>query len=104
VLDSRDPSPLLREFLLHLASERGLADNSIAAYRRDLEDTGDFLHARRRSLANARADDLRMYLQHQTRLGRSTRTVARRLAALRVFYRFLASQGRDTVGILQHLE
>jgi site-specific recombinase XerD len=29
---------ILRAFLLHLASERGLADNSQLAYRRDLQD------------------------------------------------------------------
>src|SRR5437870_1056434 len=36
-LDTRSRSALLREFLLHLASERGLAENTLHAYRRDLE-------------------------------------------------------------------
>src|SRR5678815_777966 len=38
---TRSPLPELRTFLLHLASERGLADNSLHAYRRDLEDIDD---------------------------------------------------------------
>jgi integrase/recombinase XerD len=38
------------------------------------------------------------------RNGQSTKTVARRLAAIRVFLRFLAAQGFDVVGILQQLE
>jgi integrase/recombinase XerD len=37
-------------------------------------------------------------------LGQSTRTVARRLAAIRVFLRFLVANGHDMVGILAQLE
>ena len=39
-LDTSSRSPLLRSFLLHLASERGLAPNTVFAYRRDLEGLG----------------------------------------------------------------
>jgi len=97
--------PQLRVFLVHLTSERGLADNSIHAYRRDLEDAEAWLAARGRSLLSATADELRMYLQDQRRQGQSTRTVARRLAAFRVFLRFLVGEGyADRDGILQQLE
>jgi integrase/recombinase XerD len=94
----------LRSFLLYLASERGLADNSIHGYRRDLEDLDVFLHKRSRSLARAEADDFRAYLQDQSRRGQSTRTVARRLAAIRAFLRFLVTLGQDPSAILQQLE
>jgi integrase/recombinase XerD len=89
---------------LYLASERGLADNSLHAYRRDLEDLDDFLSKRQRTLSNAAADDYRAYLQNQTRKGRSTRTVARRIAAIRSFLRFQIGQGKDMTPILQQLE
>src|SRR5262245_28659233 len=87
---SSSPSvpPHLRQFLMYLAAERGLADNSLAAYRRDLEDIQEYLSGRKRTLARASADDLRGYLQSQSRKGQSTRTVARRLAAIRSFLRF----------------
>jgi len=94
----------LRSFLLHLASERGLAENSLHAYRRDLDDLTDFLESRSLTLTTAQAIDFREYLQNQTRHGQSTRTVARRLAALRSFLRFLQTDGTDTSGILQQLE
>jgi integrase/recombinase XerD len=94
----------VQAFLLHLASERGLADNSLLAYRRDLESIDGFLAARRKTLACARANDLRAYLQDQTRRGQSTRTVARRLAAIRSFLRFQMTEGRDVSPILQQLE
>jgi integrase/recombinase XerD len=87
-----------------LASERGLAQNSLHAYRRDLEDIDLFLSKRQRQLASADADDLRAYLQNQTRQGQATRTVARRLAAIRSFLRYQIGLGRDATPILQQLE
>jgi integrase/recombinase XerD len=89
---------------MHLASERGLADNSLHGYRRDLENVESFLGDRGRTLTTATADDLRAYLQNQTRLGRSTKTVARRYAALRVFLKFLMAEGHDVGSILQQIE
>jgi integrase/recombinase XerD len=96
--------PALRPFLLYLASERGLAENSLHAYRRDLEDIEDFLIKRQRNLHHADADDFRDYLQNQTRNGQSTRTVARRLAAIRSLLKYQIGQGIDTTPILQQLE
>ena len=96
--------PELRAFLLHLASERGLADNTLHAYRRDLQDLGRHLSARQKNYLTADADDFRLYLQDQTRRGQSTRTVSRRLAAIRAFLRFLASIGHDRGHVLQQLE
>jgi integrase/recombinase XerD len=95
---------VLRQFLLYLASERGLADNSLHAYRRDLEDTAAFLSRRGRTLVTAAADDYRAYLQDQTRKKQSTKTVARRLAAIRSFLRYLGGEGHDVTPILQQLE
>lgn len=101
---SRSHSAALREFLMYLASERGLADNSIHAYRRDLEDVERFLLLRGKALVGAGVDDYRGYLQSQTRAGRSTKTVSRRLAAIRVFLRYQAMQGAEVGAILQQLE
>lgn len=95
---------MLRSLLLHLASERGLADNSLHAYRRDLQDIEAHLQPCGKTLLTARAADFRQYLQDQTRKGQSTKTIARRLAAIRVFLRFLSAEGRDCSDILQQLE
>lgn len=57
-----------------------------------------------KTLLTADAEDFRQYLQDQSRRGKATKTVARRLAAIRVFLRFLASFGRDSSAILQQLE
>src|SRR6266850_7715966 len=87
-LGAANASPLLRDFLLYLASERGLADNSVHGYRRDIEDLERYLTSRSASLKCDDPEHFRSYLQTQTRNGRSTRTVARRLAAIRIFLRY----------------
>src|SRR5436305_443469 len=66
-LDTRSNLPELREFLIYLASERGLADNTLQAYRRDLEDLCDYFIKIKRSPLKASADDYRAYLQDQSR-------------------------------------
>lgn len=104
VVETRTGPPILRSFLMHLASERGLADNSILGYRRDLENVEAFLVERDKTLTSASADDLRQYLQQQTRIGKTTKTVARRYAALRVFLKFLEGEGHDVTAILQQIE
>ena len=97
-------SPQLRAFLMHLASERGLADNSLQAYRRDLRDLGRWLARHGTDLLAAGPEEFRGYLRDQTRQGKSTRTVARRLAAIRVFLRFLTLEGHDRLPVLAQLE
>ena len=72
---------MLRKFLVYIATERGLAQNSLMAYQSDLTDIEHYLNERGKSLAQPTVDDLRDYLQDQSRKGQSTRTVARRLAA-----------------------
>ncbi|MBC8107639.1 MAG: site-specific tyrosine recombinase XerD [Anaerolineae bacterium] len=101
---TRRESPALRSLLIYLASERGLAENSLLAYRRDLESLDVFLSNRNLTLKKAGADDYRAYLQDQTRRGKTTRTVARRLAAIRVFLSFREAEGEDVTSIQQQLE
>ena len=88
----------------HLAHERGLAVNTLEAYRRDLTDCDRHLAGLGRTLLTATADDFRDYLREQTRAGQSTRTVARRLAAIRCFLKYLLVDGRDTAETLSQLE
>ncbi len=49
-------------FLEMMAAERGAAANTLAAYRRDLEDFAAHVGGRRRASAAASAEDLRAYL------------------------------------------
>jgi integrase/recombinase XerD len=102
--DTRSTLPAFKSFLVYLATERGLANNSLHAYRRDLEDIERSLDTSGKTLLTANADDFRYYLQNQTRKGQSTKTVARRLAAIRVFLRYQMAEGHDVGPILSQLE
>jgi integrase/recombinase XerD len=97
-------TPHVRPLLAYLASERGLAFNTLEAYRRDLQDIARHLTELNKDLLTATGDDYRHYLREQTRRGQSTRTVARRVAAIRAFLRYLAVTGIDTTAVLAQLE
>ena len=80
-------------FLEMMAAERGAAANTVAAYERDLADFSAFLRRRGAALGEAGAGDLRDYLSAMRRRGASPRTAARRLSAMRQFFRFLCAEG-----------
>ncbi|WP_193368565.1 site-specific tyrosine recombinase XerD [Pelagibius marinus] len=82
---------LIDAFLEMLAAERGAAANTLEAYRRDLAAFAEFL-GKRRALEAATADDIRAFLGRLAQAGMAPRTAARRLSALRQFYRFLLSE------------
>ncbi|HEX4041105.1 MAG TPA: site-specific tyrosine recombinase XerD [Xanthobacteraceae bacterium] len=95
---------LIALYLDMLAAERGSGQNTLVAYRRDLEDFSDFLSGIDRSIATAKTEDLRAYLAALSRRGMRAATVARRLSATRQLYRFLYAEGRrrdDPAAVLE---
>jgi integrase/recombinase XerD len=83
----------IEAFLETLAAERGAARLTLSAYRADLEDLAAFLAARGAALQSADAAVLRDYLGAITARCLAPRTMARRLSAMRQFFRFLISDG-----------
>lgn len=75
-----------------ITAERGAAANTVAAYTRDLEDFGLFLDSRRRTFENADIKDLRAYMVSTAQKGMAEKTQARRLSALREFYKYLYTE------------
>jgi integrase/recombinase XerD len=91
-------------FLDMLAAERGAAANTLAAYRRDLEDFSDHLGGAGRRIAEASSDDLRDYLAALGKRGFAAASLARRLSAIRQLYRFLYAEGHrrdDPAAVLE---
>ena len=85
---------LLDRFLDHLALERGLSDNTRTAYAADLKSFLAFLERRKLHLLNqVRRSDLLAYLTAEKDRGLSSTSLARRLVALKVFFRFLQQEG-----------
>jgi integrase/recombinase XerD len=97
-----DLNPLVDSFLDMLTTERGAAMNTRHAYWRDLADISLYLRKKRNTdIDKATTVDLKAYLQdlsektHTKGANKSkiaVRTVARRLSALRQFYRYLVSE------------
>ncbi|MEP9351045.1 site-specific tyrosine recombinase XerD [Xanthobacter sp. KR7-225] len=91
-------------FLDMQAVERGASANTLQAYRRDLEDFAAFLTATGGGLADAGTAQIRAYLADLSARGFATTTVARRLSAVRQFYRFLFAEGHrgdDPAAVLE---
>jgi integrase/recombinase XerD len=80
-------------FLDMLAAERGAAANTLDAYRRDLDDHFAFLARRGTSARAAGPDVLRAWLVALKDRGLKASSAARRLSAIRQFYRFLYGEG-----------
>ena len=80
----------LSAFLDMLSVERGAARNTLDAYRRDLEDAENALPG---GLIDAQPDELASWQEGLTRQGFAATTIARRLSALRQFYRFELEEG-----------
>ena len=83
----------LELFIEMMVAERGAAANTVEAYRRDLSDCAAFLAKRDAGLTAASTDQIRAYIAQMHRAGLSPCTAARRLSALRQYYRFLFSEG-----------
>lgn len=80
-------------FLEMMSAERGAAQNTLEAYRRDLDEAAGFFTAAGTSLLKAGPDDVRALVDDLARRGFAPTSQARRLSALRQFYRFLHSEG-----------
>ncbi|HYG61188.1 MAG TPA: site-specific tyrosine recombinase XerD [Thermoanaerobaculia bacterium] len=80
---------VLQRYLESLAVERGLSQNSIDAYRRDLTRLGEALARKAGDLLTAGPQDLSAHLRDLTRQGLSPRSNARALSAIRGFYEHL---------------
>jgi integrase/recombinase XerD len=83
----------LRQFLEMLAAERRATDNTLQAYRRDLEDFSAFLRKSDRAFADAVPADVVAYMRGLDDAGLAPASRARRLSAVRQLYKFLLSEG-----------
>ena len=89
-----DPTPLIDVYLTHLAVERRLAVNSIESYARDLNQLARFAAGGSRPIESLQRPDLERFVRDLMAEGRSPRSVAREVACVRGFYRFLVVDGR----------
>lgn len=84
----------VRDFLNHLAVERNLSANTVAAYRRDLE--AYLVHLIGRGIEapdNVRRADVEAFVAERRERGYASASIERALSAVKSFHRFLVREG-----------
>jgi len=84
---------LMDQFLYHLRMEKGLAENTIEAYSRDLGAFFRFLETKGIKPVDVHQDHIGSFMAEQEET-LSIRSVARMLSTIKMFYRFLIFEGK----------
>ena len=92
-----------REYLDHLRAERGLAQNSLLAYQRDLHRLIAFAARRHRTTPELVQGDLSEFIVSLSGEGLAARSVARTVHAVRGYYKFLVREGRLRADPMENL-
>ncbi len=79
------------DFLDYLKAEKNYSPHTLAAYQKDLASFYRFLD--KRPLVSVNRDLLRLFLADQASCGLAKRSVARHMATLRTFFRYLVREG-----------
>ncbi|MBF0369979.1 MAG: site-specific tyrosine recombinase XerD [Magnetococcales bacterium] len=83
---------LIRRFLDDMLVEHGLSENTLVAYRTDLEGLTGFLAKRAKSISEVAREDLSAWLGALAGEGLAATSVARKLSAVRRFFKYLTLQ------------
>ena len=90
--------PEIERYIDAMWMEKGLSDNSLSSYRRDLRQFHDWLVQHRdSSIMQADRSALQAYLGARLKQGQSPRSTARFMSCARGFYHYLLREGRITV-------
>jgi len=91
-------SRTIQEYIYYLNVERGLSENTLSSYKRDLSFFKQFLTQDQdiESWPRVHRNHVMKYLLHLKEKGRAPSTVTRNLAAIRSFFQFLLQEGSLT--------
>ncbi len=84
----------INDFLCFVSSERALSANTRQAYEKDLEHFLNFCRRKGILLVTIELHSLRDYLATLRKQGLTSRSIARKLSALKQLYKFLMREGR----------
>lgn len=83
----------VEEFLDWLVVERGRAANTIDAYRRDLVQYVEWLHAAGTDPARVSVGEIERFLAERTAAGAAKSSMARQFSSIRMLHRFMVEEG-----------
>ena len=96
---------LLDQFMDHLVLERGLSENTRAAYHHDLSEFLAFLARRGRAgIQEVQRRDIVDFLMEGRQKGLAAPSLARRLVAIKVFFRHLSREGLLAVNVADAMD
>jgi integrase/recombinase XerD len=90
---SSSPGAALRLFLEYLTVEKGLAQNTILSYSRDLRKFLAFLGKNKLTWTGVGEETLVQFIHQESRAGLSARSRARLISALKSYFKFLVLSG-----------
>ena len=80
---------VMTEYLNFLKNTKKSSDNTIQAYKRDLNFFFEYLNKNKIEYLNVEYDDIQKYIEELNNEGRKAASISRRLATLRSFYGYL---------------
>jgi integrase/recombinase XerD len=96
---------LIEEFLSYISVERGMADNTLASYKRDLSKFFDFLKTRRAEpVDKITRQMITSFMMAEKDRGLSSNSISRELACIKSFFKFLVRENRikeNVAGIIE---
>ena len=84
---------LVREFLSYIQVEKGLSQNTLQAYARDIAKLRAWAEKNQKQIEKLERKDLREWIASMSRKGQAPSTVSRAVSAARGFFRFLMLDG-----------
>ena len=88
-----DSSDLIDQFINHLRLEKGLSDNTIQSYSRDLNRFAEYLGQHNISVLDTTQAQIQQYLVFLNE-SLSARSMGRNLSSIKMFFRFLRIEGK----------
>lgn len=95
---------LLRAYSAYLRVEKGRRPLTVESYSADLLQLSEFLEERRRTLLTARREDVSAFVEHLRKHGVESRSIARKLSAIRGIYRWLLLDKKISVDPTLNIE
>lgn len=89
---SSNHQSLIDNYLDAIWMEKGLSQNSLDSYGRDLKGFAAWLEPQKLTLLSISGKEIQWFLSHRFEQGLTARTTARQLSCLRGFYRYLVRE------------
>ena len=80
------------QFLEMMVAERGIANNSVLSYKRDLLDFSQFLSDKKISELDTKTENIRDWIEYLADRGLQSRSINRKISTIKSYYEFLISE------------